>query len=481
MNRIIDLTGDMCKTGIEPSLTINGLSYDSRKTKQGDLFIALEGNNYDGNSYLEQAEHNGAIAILTSKINDKKINIPILQVEDTRVAMSKIAARYNNNPTENINVIGVTGTNGKTTTVKIIEHILNNSNLSSGSLGTLGFSTPSGIVSTGFTTPESVELHNMMKLLLDSNIFNCVMEVSSHSLEMHRVDDVKYNTAVFTNLSQDHLDFHKNMEKYYSAKEKLFKMLDNNSCAVINIDDKMSNRLTGACKSKIITYGFSESADIRVLNTRYSINSTHSMISVFGKEYEIYTKLLGEFNLYNVIASIASLVETVSIDQIVESIEAFEGVPGRTNKFFNKNKKVIVDYAHTPDAFNKIISTVRDMINPENKIIVIYGCGGNRDKNKRSEIGMIVDKKSDYSIICDDNPRDEDPDSIISSITNGYSSDNYITIRERKEAIVYGINMIKEGDILLVLGKGVEEFQEIQGSISPHSDIDTIKKYLDEI
>jgi len=482
MRNITELLNKIAGSNYDLGNNIKGISYDSRRTKEGDIFIALTGNNYDGNSYIEEAIESGAIAVITSeRIEDKKLQVPIINVDNTRKFMSKISSEINDCPSKNINMIGITGTNGKSTIAKIIEHILNDNNISAGSLGTLGFSSPSGVISTGFTTPESVELHSMLKMLVEAKTKFCIMEVSSHSLDMHRVDDVNYNTVIFSNLTQDHLDYHSSMDRYFHTKQKLFKMVDKDSLAVINCDDYYGKKIIKSCSANIIKYGFDKEANIRILDANYNLFGTTAEIQIDSSKYKIRTNLIGEFNLYNIAASIASLIGILDIDTIVKSLINIQDIPGRMNTIFTNNKKIIIDYAHTPDAFNNIINTTRSIMDDIGKIIVVFGCGGNRDSYKRKEIGSIVDTLSDYSIITDDNPRNEDPDNIINEILLGYDTKNYKIIRNRQDGIIAGINKLNNNDILLVLGKGNEDYQEVNNTRVYHSDFDTVNNYIYEI
>lgn len=465
--------------GIPDERDISQIVHDSRKVKKGSLFIAIAGENSDGHDYIFDAIDKGAIAIVANGRSPVTDKVPILQVKNPRKIMSKIAANFYNNPSRDVNIIGITGTNGKTTTTQLIDYILKYNKWSSGSLGTLGFSSPTGIISTGFTTPESIDLQQIIRTMVDGGIDYIPMEISSHAIDLHRVDDIDINIAVFTNLSADHLDFHGNMNNYFKTKLKLFKRLSKKSIAIINKDDEYSNHIIKAVDCKYITYGFNKDSDLSVKS--YSLNIDYTKITFkMNKEiFSLKTSLIGKFNIHNIMGSIlASLKIGLNLNQIISALESFNKVPGRFEQFkLVNNNHAIVDYAHTPDAFKNILSNIKDLTNKG--IIAIFGCGGNRDKTKRPKMAAIAEEYSEYIYITNDNPRFENENLIINDIVSGLSGNKYSIVKNRNEAIHQALQNFNK-KIIVILGKGRDDYQIIRNKKKYHSDIDVIKEYLDE-
>jgi len=466
-----DLLNNINYSGNMRNVEISSVAHDSRKVAKGSLFIALKGKRSDGYDYINEAIDNGASAILA---NSRKVSItkeiPIINVENVRYVMSKIASNFYNHPSKNINLIGVTGTNGKTSTCYLINHILNDNRISSGSIGTLGYINPSNIVSTGFTTPEALDLHQMIDTSVKGGLKNIVMEISSHSIDMYRVEDIYIDIAVFTNLTPEHLDFHKTMENYLNSKKKIFKNLNTNKTSVINKDDLYYKKMISGLNSKIITYGLSSKADI--YSTKYELleDSINAQISVFGKSIEISTMLVGKYNLYNILASIATCYDFgLNLNQISSSLNKFISIPGRLQKIYNKNESlIIIDYAHTPDAFDNVLRTIRAL--GYKKVITLFGCGGDRDKEKRAPMASIAEEYSDTIIVTSDNPRTENLDEILFDIKLGFKYNKHTIIRNRSEALLYGVKKLGPKSILVILGKGVEKYQDVNGIKVPHDD-----------
>ena len=475
-----ELLNNVDYTGNAKNIEISSIVHDSRKVSKGGLFIALKGKNSDGYDYIDEAICNGASAILANSRKVKTENIPVINVLNVRSAMSKIASNFFNHPSENINLIGVTGTNGKTSTCYLINKILNESNVSSGSIGTLGYVNPSNIVSTGFTTPEAIDLQQMIETSVRGGLKNIVLEVSSHSIDMHRVDDIDIDIAVFTNLSAEHLDFHKTMENYLNTKKKLFERLGTNKISIVNKDDSFYKDIIHGLKSKIITYGLNSESDVYPTEYEFLNNSINAQISVFNQLIEVTTTLVGKYNLYNILASIAaSNAFGLSLNQITSSLNKSVSIPGRLQKIYDKNNILItIDYAHTPDAFKNVLTTVSRL--GYKKIITLFGCGGDRDKTKRALMAKIAEKYSNNIIVTSDNPRTENLDAIIEDIEYGFSQNKHVIIKNRTEALLYGVKRLEENSMLLILGKGIEKYQDINGVKVSHDDQKIILEAMNE-
>ena len=458
---------------------ISNIVHDSRKVKDGSLFIAIEGENNDGHDYIFDAIDKGAIAVIANGRSPVTNKVPILQVKNPRKVMSKISANFYNHPSHDVKVIGITGTNGKTTTTQLIDYILKYNQWNSGSLGTLGFSSPTGIISTGFTTPESVDLQQIIRTMVDGGINYIPMEISSHAIKLHRVDDIELNIAVFTNLSTDHLDFHGSMENYFKTKLKLFKKLNKKSIAIINSDDKYSKEIIDNIDCDYLTYGFDNRSDLYVKSYSLDIDWTKIVLSFKKQQFSIKTNLIGKFNIYNLMGAIlASWKLGLDIEQIKLALMHFKRVPGRFEQFKLKNRNhVIVDYAHSPDAFKNILSNVRSLT--KKNIVTIFGCGGDRDKTKRSKMGAIAEEYSDFVYITNDNPRFENENSIIRDIVSGFRTNKYSIIKNRTEAL-NEVFQKTENNIIVILGKGRDRYQIIGDEKKYYSDIDIVQEYLDE-
>ena len=461
------------------NIEISNITYDSRKVKEGSLFIAISGQNEDGHDYIYEAVNKGASAVIANGRAPVLDNIPIIQVSNPRKVMSKIAANFYNNPSKELNIIGITGTNGKTTTTQIIDHIIKANNKTSSSLGTLGFNTPSGMISTGFTTPESIELQQILDTIKKGGIEYVPMEISSHAIELYRTNDVDVNIAIFTNIGHDHLDFHKSIENYFNAKLKLFTQLNKKSTAILNIDDPYTKKIINKINCNYSTYGFNKKADLYIKDYSLNIEKSKAIIQYKGELFELETPLIGKFNLYNLSAAVLCAFELgICKNDIIQSIKYFNNIPGRLEKYNYKSNTIIIDYAHTPDAFSNIFKSVFELKNKKKKIITVFGCGGNRDSSKRKHMGKIASNYSDYIYITNDNPRFEDEDKIINNICDGISNTEYQIIKDRKKAIISAMN--NENSIILILGKGVEKYQIIKNKKINHSDIKTVKEFINE-
>ena len=462
-------------------IEISNITYDSRKVKENSLFIAISGENNDGHDYILNAINKGATAVIANGRAPITDLVPIIQVKNPRKTMSEIASNFYEHPSSKLKIIGVTGTNGKTTTTQIIDYIIKFSRRTSSSLGTLGFNTPSGIISTGFTTPESIELQQILKTISDGGIEYVPMEISSHAIELYRVNNVDVDIAIFTNLGYDHLDFHKTQENYFNSKLKLFTNLKRKSIAILNYDDERTEKITKKIICNFETYGFNKKANLYVKKYSLGIDKTIITFKYKDTSFNIQTRLIGKFNISNIAAAILCCIKIdIPINIIKESFKFFNNVPGRLQSYKSTNNNTaIIDYAHTPDAFENIFENISLLKKPQQKIISVFGCGGNRDKSKRSLMGSIACSYSDLIYITNDNPRFEPEDEIINDICHNLDKGKFKIIKNREKAIIEALSKSKNS-IILILGKGVEKYQIIKNKKIPYSDIDIVKKYIDE-
>jgi UDP-N-acetylmuramoyl-L-alanyl-D-glutamate--2,6-diaminopimelate ligase len=460
---------------------IEGLAYDSRKVKENYIFFALKGLKDDGSKYIKSAIDAGAKAIVTDMDLDvNEIPTNVLSVKDARKTMALFANVYNELPSEKLKLIGVTGTNGKTTTTYLIKTFLENSGYKTGLLGTIDYQIGDVKVESKLTTPESVEICSMLGEMVKQGYQYCVMEVSSIALVMKRVYSLNFNTAIFTNLTSEHLDFHHNMENYFEAKKILFDDLSDNSFAITNLDDIYGEKILADTKAKKITYAVNANADYKAENSNFDLKGLS--FDIKGKDIKIDSNITGKFNIYNMLASIACVRNyNISYDSINDSLKNFEGVNGRFNKIELPNGAyAVVDYSHTSDSLKNAIESAREIVNNENKngrVITIFGCGGNKDVTKRPVMGKFATELSDYSIMTSDNPRFEKPLDIIREIRKGAVNKNYEIDENRETAIEKGIRMSKAGDIILICGKGHETYQEINGVRTHFDDKEMVQKY----
>ncbi len=442
------------------------LQNDSRKVRRGDTFIAIRGLNGDGHDYIKDAINRGCSKVICEYGNYDYSNIEI--VDSTKDYLDSYIRNKYVDIVKNLKLIGITGTNGKTTTSFLIYQALNKIDIKCAYIGTIGFYMDGNKYDNINTTPDILSLYHMLIECVRNNIEYVVMEVSSQGLYYDRVKYLEFDYAVFTNLTQDHLDFHKTMDEYLKCKLKLFSMLKENGVGIINSDDKYYKKfITDNC----ITYGYS--GDYKISDINYDIN----VCSFKVNNIDYKSELIGSYNIYN-ISVVIIILELLNIEsgRIKETISKLESAPGRMEKIKYNDSIVIIDYAHTPDAVEKVIDALKD----KGRIITIIGCGGNRDKHKRKIMGKVAHTKSDYVIYTSDNPRNEDAYDIILDMIQLLDSFNYEIEVNRKKAIIKGIQMLKKGDILLILGKGHEDYQEIKGVKYPFSDKLIVLEYIGE-
>ena len=437
---------------------ITSIEYDSRKVRQGSAFVAVAGGAFDGHDFIAQAAEAGAVlAVVEKEIKEIPKGMCVVKVESTLAAMPRMAVRFYGRPSESMYMIGVTGTKGKTTTTTLIYRILMAAGRKTGLVGTIENRIGDEVLPSQYTTPQAFDLQQLFSQMREEEVHSLVMEVSSHSLALHRVDGTHFDLALFTNLSLDHLDFHKTMENYAKEKQKLFLQIKEEGTCFVNIDDAYASYFL-LPDNRTLTYGM-HASDYQI--SEVSLLENSSCFQVNGIEYEI--KLLGKHNIYNMTCVIAYLNELqVEEKKIQEVVGMLEAPRGRMDVISFSNRKVMIDYAHTPDAVEKVLLATREI--PHHKIVTILGCGGDRDAFKRPIMGKIATDLSDYVIFTSDNPRNEDPMHILNDITKSLQKKNFEVIENRKEAIDKGIQTLEKNDILLLLGKGHENYQIIHNT-----------------
>lgn len=463
---------------------INNIAYDSRKVNQGDVFVCISGYKTDGHQYIESALNNGAGALIVDKEISQDISsaATIIKVSDSRMALSKMSANYFLNPTEDMNIFGVTGTNGKTTITYMIKQILEASGINCGIIGTISYKIGTAEYSSSNTTPESYELHRMFKEMKESHIEACAMETSSHALSLSRVDDVNFNYGIFTNLTPDHLDFYNDLDSYFEAKKKLFYLTK--KANMINIDDTYGKRLAASLKgieTPVFTYGIENESDFKAemieATQRWNKFDIVYKGNVLGS---IKVPIPGLFSIYNALAAAGiCFIAGIDFENIKRALENMTGVPGRFEVVpNNKDILVIVDYAHTPDALEKVIKTANEF--KKGRLICVFGCGGDRDRTKRPRMAQISCRLADHTIITSDNPRSEDLMQIIDDMESGIKNTDasYEIIADRYEAIKRAVEICQKNDMILIAGKGHETYQIIGNKTFHFDDREVTKEII---
>ena len=463
-------------------IDIKGIAYDSRQVKPGYLFVCISGFKTDGHLFIEQALKNGAKAILIEKTIDI-IDATVIRSSNNRKAMALLASNFYGQPSHKMRIIGITGTNGKTTTTHLIKAILEEAGMKTGLIGTLYARVADKTMDFGHTTPEAPEVESFMEICRKNNAQYVLMEVSSHALDLYRVSCIDFNIAVFTNLTQDHLDYHSNMQEYQVAKLKLFEMISpgKNNYTVVNTDDTYAGNFIQASKVPVITYGLNDNSDIKAENVQIDLKGSKFKLCFHGVNFNINMKLIGMFSVYNALAAIAiALKEGISPEIIKKALEKVNGVPGRFEQVDEgQNFTLVVDYAHTPDGLENILRTGRELTS--HRLITVFGCGGDRDRGKRPLMGEVAARYSDFCIVTSDNPRSEDPEAIINDIIPGLDQvkdSRYAIISDRREAINHAVHLARPGDLVIIAGKGHETYQLIKDKVLDFDDRKVASEFL---
>lgn len=458
-----------CRTFGNTTIDIKGLYHSDIEVKEGGLFFCLRGTRVDGTDFVFSAVKNGAVAIVSEQEIQGLTGVTQIIVRNARETMSLIASKFYGDPSQKMTMIGVTGTNGKTTITNMIASVIKEN---VAIIGTNGISFCGKTYETGMTTPDPIELHRYLALMVKNKVKYVCMEVSAHAIDLHKIDGICYDVVVFSNLSEDHLDYFKTIQKYFATKAKLFNE-KYAKFAVINSDDEMGKILISSIKLPSVTYSIynkaSYFADDIVCHDDYQS-------FVVNTEKEFKMKMMGKFNVQNALGAIATLCHLgFDFEIIRERLFQMNAVPGRFNIVYVAGKKIIVDYAHTPDGLKNILQTARE-VSETKKVISVFGCGGNREVQKRAIMGEISAKYADFSIITSDNPRFEKRESIAKDIVSGITNQNYKVVLNRKEAIKEAVKMASFGDVVVIAGKGSENYIDENGVKTPYSDINEIRK-----
>ena len=463
---------------------INAIAYDSREVVENSVFVAISGFAVDGHEFIQEAINRGASTIILEKDIPVKADVTILKVNNSREALARIAANFYQNPTEQLNLIGITGTNGKTSTTYFIKSILEQAKQSVGLIGTNGTMIDNKRIDNINTTPESLNLQQFFSAMKDANAESCIMEVSSHALNLKRVAYSKFNTGIFTNLTPDHLELHKDMDEYFLAKAQLFDLT--NECNIINVDDAYGRRLIDRVKNYetvLLTYGIDQKADIYPSNIHYSLEATRYTLNTPSESMDITVNLPGKIYVYNSLAAIAcAYANNISLDTIQKGIQNLKGIKGRMEMIYkDEDFKVIVDFCHTEDALEEALTTIRPYV--AGKLILVYGVYADASKmgaEKRIGMGRVASKFADLSVVTSDNPKNHNPVMIIDQISEAMDSYNghYKAIIDRETAIQYAIEISDKDDTILLAGKGHETTQKIGDVEFPFNETEIVLEAL---
>ena len=458
LKKLLKNTPDLVVKGSK-EVEITGICNHSKMAAPGNLFVAKKGTFADGSHFIQEAIRAGAHVILTD-LYDPFLNV--VQIIHPNVAEMEacLAAEYYQFPSKELPIIGITGTNGKTTCAYLIRQLLEANAMPTGLIGTVEWIIGKNHFTPTLTTPDVITNQKLFRDMIQQGCKAAVMEVSSHALDQNRVKQIDFKRAVFTNLTQDHLDYHKTMDNYAAAKRRLFQSLEGDAVAVFNLDDPAAAFMKDSCPVKAITYGMTAHADVQALNIQLSDKGTEFTVRAGQETVSMKTFLIGKFNVYNLLAAITvGLSFSISLEKCIESLQSFKGAPGRLQKIKNSlGLNIFVDYAHTDDALKNVLMTLKEI--SRGKIITVFGCGGNRDRSKRKKMGAVVEQYADVAIITNDNPRNEDPQEIAKEILQGFAHpERAIVELDRKEAIKKAIDRAQPKDLLLIAGKGHESYQ----------------------
>lgn len=463
---LLEVRGDL-------ALQVSDFFFDSREVKPGSLFVATRGTNSDGHAFIPAAVKAGALAVVCEEWPAERApEVTWIRVKDAAHSLAVIAANFFDNPAQQLRIVGVTGTNGKTTTATLLFELFNAMGRTSGLLSTVSYRIGSEVIPASHTTPDAKRLHAAFRKMLDSGCEFCFMEVSSHSLVQQRVAGIPFAGALFTNITHDHLDFHGSFQEYIRAKKILFDQLGENAFALVNADDRNGMVMLQNCKARKFTFALSKDADFKGRILENTFEGLH--LAIAGRE--AWFRLIGQFNAYNILGIFGAAVQFgIEPETALLELSKLDGVHGRFQALYSPDRTLtaIVDYAHTPDALRNVLETIRDISSDGGRVITVVGCGGNRDKEKRPLMARIAADMSDLVVLTSDNPRDEEPATILEEMSRGITvtqKKRVMTVENRREAITAACRLAVKGDIILVAGKGHENYQEIKGVKHPFDD-----------
>ena len=467
---------------------VTSIAYGSKQLSPGAVFVGLRGQQSDGTTFAGEAEQQGAVCIVSASPATPGINLPWVRVQDARQALAALSVEFFGHPSQELPVIGITGTNGKTTTACLIQSIFESAGVQCGRMGTIGHQFGSTHQAASLTTPEASEVQQMLREMVENSIGACVMEVSSHALALHRVTHTRFTTAVFTNLTRDHLDFHGNMNRYFEAKRRLFELLPHGQPSILNIDDPRGSTLVDSVE-RPVTYALRSAADVTCSSVEGSLTGLRFDVRTPRGEIRVRSALIGQANVYNILAAVATAVALdVSFSAIETGIAAVTAVPGRFEIVSDATDEVavVIDFAHTDDALRLLLESARPLV--PGRLITVFGCGGDRDRSKRPLMGAVAARLSDLVVVTSDNPRSEDPAAIIEDTVAGIETGHagqqgdrasvrdvgektpFMTIVDRAEAISHAVGLACRGDVVIIAGKGHETYQVIAGETVPFND-----------
>ena len=476
--KLKDLLCENAKVYGDDNVDINFLTFKSSEVKAGSLYFCIKGENFDGHDFAQDVSSFGASAIVVEKL--QKVNIPQVVVKNTRKALSEMCAKFYGNPEKNLKFIGITGTNGKTTSTFIIREILKEAGYKVGIIGTQGAFINGRSYKSSLTTPDPTELYSLLRKMVDKGVQYVIMEASAHAIFLQKLEGIKYEVGVITNITQDHLDFFNTM-KHYEQTKISFLNSKHIKTAVVNVDDERIRRNLNKIDVPTITYGLNNPADVFAMDIEKSLTSSKFVVNAFDNVFKVECPLVGEFNVYNILGCISTCFSLgISEKNIVNGLKKVKAPLGRFSVMkIADNITAIIDFAHTPDGMENVLKTIKGVY--FEKLVCVFGCGGNRDAGKRSIMGNIAERYSDFIVVTSDNPRFEDPSKILDDIEKGMKKNNHVKIVDRREAIKYALSLVADGGVLVILGKGGEMYQDINGVKTPYNDFEEIEKILWQI
>ncbi len=479
------IKGIDCKVNGDVNVEVKDIQFDSRQVSAGTLFVAQRGTKVDGHDFIDKAVKAGAVAVVCEKVESgkKKVEsgkVTFVVVKDSSEALGLMAANFYGHPSHSLKLVGITGTNGKTTTVTLLHRMFRLLGHHVGLVSTIVNKVDEEELPTGHTTPDALELSQLLRRMVDAGCDYCFMEVSSHAVVQRRIAGVEFAGGIFSNITHDHLDFHKTMANYIAAKKGFFDALPKEAWALTNIDDKNGKVMVQNTRAKVYTYGLQQRGDFHCKVLEESFEGMH--LSINGREF--WSRLVGRFNAYNLLAIYsAAVLSGAEPEEALRLLSTLAPAPGRFQYVSGRGITAIIDYAHTPDALQNVIETINAIRQPSQQLITVVGCGGDRDKTKRPEMAQIACNGSDKLVLTSDNPRTEEPDSILDDMEAGLSAEQLshtVRITDRRQAIRTACMMAREGDIILIAGKGHETYQEVNGVRSHFDDVEEAERELNK-